>query len=570
MKFNNIRVTVLAFIAFGNALSLLGQTTIFEEARYGPNNANGSNNPDFAYGSGISATLSSIKSTAPGFPVPADSSSCRFFGASGTANSWFTVTPSGTNQLTVGQSYAVGITFGNNTAAGQNQNSNIVVNITDSGTTGIDTVAGLSSVFATNTTPVNTWGTIGHVTINSATPSFTFTWASGFTNNRWYVDTVRFVPLGTVGTAQYWDTGSIGGTGAWDATSLNWNPNSDGSGTPATYSPVGLAVFGGAPGTVSVDPGGVTVNGGMQFDVSGYTVQGGTLTLGTAPFIWITNGASVAINCALSGTNGLVLPVAGTLTLGAPVTSLTGRVTLAGGTTLTLSPSGSQNFSSLTGGGALNIGAATLTVGSDNSTTTYAGILSDGGSGNPGALVKAGTGILILGGANTYAGSTTISGGQINVNADAALGTAPASLDPSHLTLDDGTCLYSAKTGGSVLTLSANRGITLNGNTTISGNTAAKEITFNCPITGSGSLSLPCTWPDFNATNSFAGDLILNMTNGSVSARFNVNNCAGAGRVHVFPQLNAGNDTITIRNNTASGATLTNGFFFDESVSHSP
>ena len=37
-------------------------------------------------------------------------------------------------------------------------------------------------------------------------------------------------------------------------------------------------------------------------------------------------------------------------------------------------------------------------------------------------MVKAGTGTLTLSGANTYTGSTTINGGTVSINADAALG----------------------------------------------------------------------------------------------------------------------------------------------------
>ncbi len=52
-----------------------------------------------------------------------------------------------------------------------------------------------------------------------------------------------------------------------------------------------------------------------------------------------------------------------------------------------------------------------LTVGGNNSSITYKGVLSGGGS-----LIKTGSGTLILGGASTYAGNTTLNGGTLQVD----------------------------------------------------------------------------------------------------------------------------------------------------------
>ena len=58
--------------------------------------------------------------------------------------------------------------------------------------------------------------------------------------------------------------------------------------------------------------------------------------------------------------------------------------------------------------------SSVLTVGSDNTSTTYAGTLAIGGAGTL-ALAKVGTGTLILTGANTYTGGTTISAGALQL-----------------------------------------------------------------------------------------------------------------------------------------------------------
>jgi autotransporter-associated beta strand protein len=68
----------------------------------------------------------------------------------------------------------------------------------------------------------------------------------------------------------------------------------------------------------------------------------------------------------------------------------------------------SVTIGSLEGDGNAFLGAETLTVGSNNLSTTFSGVIQDGG-GNPvtgGSLTKIGSGTLALSGANTYSGNT--------------------------------------------------------------------------------------------------------------------------------------------------------------------
>ena len=76
----------------------------------------------------------------------------------------------------------------------------------------------------------------------------------------------------------------------------------------------------------------------------------------------------------------------------------------------------SNTIGSLSGNGIVNNGGstnATLTVGNDNTNTTFGGTLKDGNS--PLGLTKVGTGTLTLTGANTYTAGTTISGGTLQL-----------------------------------------------------------------------------------------------------------------------------------------------------------
>ncbi len=59
----------------------------------------------------------------------------------------------------------------------------------------------------------------------------------------------------------------------------------------------------------------------------------------------------------------------------------------------------------------ITLGSGTLTIGADNTNTTFAGNMSDGGM--VGSLIKIGTGIQTLSGSNSYTGQTNVSGGTL-------------------------------------------------------------------------------------------------------------------------------------------------------------
>ena len=91
-----------------------------------------------------------------------------------------------------------------------------------------------------------------------------------------------------------------------------------------------------------------------------------------------------------------------------------------------------------------------VSIGNNNQSTTYSGVLSNT------ALNKIGTGMLTLTGLNTFSGGVTVSAGTLSVSNLAANGSSSGLGAGTSLTLNGGTLLY---TGGSNTTF--NRSITL-------------------------------------------------------------------------------------------------------------
>ncbi len=222
---------------------------------------------------------------------------------------------------------------------------------------------------------------------------------------------------------------------------------------------------------------GALILSGLNTYIGATTVNNGVLTAGVASMSGI--GGAFGINSAITMANvvGATLNLAGFNT---QIGSLTG-----GGTT----------------GGNTILGAATLTVGGDNtSPAAYAGVISGAG----GALTKIGAGTLILTGANTYTGATTINSGTIALS----FGTVSANIlsTASTLTLGGGT-LSLAGTGAQTVNgltttadtvnnimLGANQTLTLGAltstgaNSSLNFNTAAGGA--NGPTVGTGIIVL--------------------------------------------------------------------------------
>ena len=558
MNMKKLLFTVLTLITVGSANLVLGQTTNVFETRIGSSGAGANNTANFIIGSGFSGTPSATKSTAPGTTSPGSS---RFSNTATTA-SFFTVTNTG---LSVGTPYAVAVTFGANSGTSA-ESTSIVAAPTATGVAR-NTFPATTTAFQSGN-GASKWLNIGTITPTAANFTVTFTYSSGsIASTRWYADAVQFVSQPLDPTPQYWDlngsTAGIGGAGpaTWDTTSLNWNPASAGTGTAQAYIQGNLAVFGGTAGIVNIDPvNGITTDGGLEFDVGGYTIKSGPLTLGLGTNIFVANGATATINSVITGTNGLVKIAAGTLTLG-NTNNLTGTVTVNAGT-LNLATN-NQTFTSLAGsGGTVALNTNTLTVG-DTNNTTFSGAISDTSAGSPGYLVKQGSGTLVLNGTSTFHGTTTVNAGALAISSDAALGTAPAAVTANQITLSNaGRLDFPA-----AFAVNANRGITLgSGGGLLSTGGTGTTPTIAGTISGSGDLIIPSGGFDLTGTNTFTGNLYLVGTNvdatgnGLTSVRFDSTAASGAGKIFVSPGTA---HNITLRTFSYTNSIVTNAIEFD-------
>ncbi len=108
------------------------------------------------------------------------------------------------------------------------------------------------------------------------------------------------------------------------------------------------------------------------------------------------------------------------------------RVQLFGDGTLDISQATTHQLTigSLEGDGLVFLGAKPLSIGSNNFSTTFAGVIADSG-----LLTKVGTGTLSLSGANSYSGGTTVSAGSLLVanTSGSATGTGAVQVEAGTL-----------------------------------------------------------------------------------------------------------------------------------------
>ena len=272
----------------------------------------------------------------------------------------------------------------------------------------------------------------------------------------------QLLVLSVSGQILYWDTnGATAGagatpTGTWDAATTNWTTSSTGTLAPVTWTSGRDAVF--SAGIDAINTFTVTVSGtqtvnSLTANTGTPILTGGTITFSAAGGIINTaSGVTMSYDGVLAGSAVINKNGAGTfITGGSGFNTWTGAVninagvfeitktgfvgaidnaaavTVASGATLRLNGAAAytqETIGSLAGAGTVtNVGAAAVNViaGGDNTNTTFSGTLTN--AGNALNLQKSGTGTMVLSGANSYTGTTTVNAGVLNIQNSTALGT---------------------------------------------------------------------------------------------------------------------------------------------------
>lgn len=150
------------------------------------------------------------------------------------------------------------------------------------------------------------------------------------------------------------------------------------------------------------------------------TIFDTTSTAGNASIINISDGRTQFLASSSAGSATITNNVGGGTFFEDTSTAASARlITIGTGfVDFSRSTAAANTAGSIEGSGELRLGSIDFTVGSNNLSTTYSGVIQDGGTngGTGASLTKTGTGTLTLSGINTYTGGTTVNQGTLSVN----------------------------------------------------------------------------------------------------------------------------------------------------------
>ena len=266
------------------------------------------------------------------------------------------------------------------------------------------------------------------------------------------------------------------------------------------------------------------------------------------------NGYSDAIG-ALTMTGGSVTTGAGTLTLGGNVTGNADANTASIGGNLALGAN--RTFSIADGAAATDMSVSAVVSGAF-------------------ALTKTGAGTMVLSGANTYTGATTISNGVLNIQNATALGTTAAGstvISGAELQVQGGIAVSGealtlngsgVSSGGALRNVSGNNswsgGVTLGATSTIASDSGTLTISGN--MTNGGFLTTMTGAGSVTASGVISGTGGLTKSGAGTATLSGNNTFTGALAVNAGTLLLGASDRITDSVNVSlGGGTLASGGF---------
>ena len=351
----------------------------------------------------------------------------------------------------------------------------------------------------------------------------TFTWTGGSGNSRWTSGnnwSGGVAPTGVGAENLVFPTGAahLSNNNTFNGASFN-SITISGSGYTLGGNALTLAAGGLADNSIA---GTNTISLGLAFAATR------TVTVGNA-------GTTLTISGVISGAGGLTKSGSGTVTLSAANT-YTGVTTINAGTIAIAVDAGLGAAPGAPTAGKLTFGGGTLrttasftlaanrgialtgagTISTDPGTTlTYGGIAAGAGT-----LTKAGTGTLILSGANTYTGATAISAGTLQLGATNTVPSGSAVTVSGGATFDlhGFSDAIGSLAGAGTVTSGAAGAVTLtaganNGSTTFSGIIQNGSGTVALTKGGTGTMTLSSANTYSGATTVSAG--VLDVQNNS-------------------------------------------------------
>ncbi len=211
------------------------------------------------------------------------------------------------------------------------------------------------------------------------------------------------------------------------------------------FTALGATTTSGAAGFVNLSDS--TTAGDATFVINGGSTSGAPGAEMTFFGHASAGNASLTANGASGGGDG------GTLFFQGKTVGGTASLSLFGNGQLDLSEHGPTllTIGSLRGDGLVFLGGSPLGVGSNNTSTTFSGLIADGGvgGGTGGSLTKVGTGTLTLSGANTYTGPTTVSAGILKAGNKTGSATGTGTVNVNSGTLGGPGIIAGAVTVGS-------------------------------------------------------------------------------------------------------------------------